>query len=200
MPKRRSVQPDTARGTILAAATRVFAKRGIDDTRVEDILTAANVARRTFYKYFSSKEDVLAALYEATTSELVRAIEAMRARDDGEPLDAIHRGIDLYLDFHRSVPHLRELIELGMKSSSQLAPLRKKLRDAIVLNIDRAVQKLDGRKLDPLVYYGLMSALEGLSLEILDAGATPAVIGRARKVVHALLDQTLGVSGGHKLP
>src|SRR5262249_46292847 len=41
---------------ILRAAIDVFSRHGFAATRVEDILEAANVARRTFYKHFSSKE------------------------------------------------------------------------------------------------------------------------------------------------
>ena len=194
-----AVATQLARGPILATAMQVFAKHGIDDTRVEDILVAANIARRTFYKYFSSKEDVLAALYEVATGELVRSIEDARKREPSS-LAGIHRGIDTYLDFHDSVPGLRELIELGLRSSSQLAPRRRWLRDELVRIMDEAVRELDGRRLDPLVYYGLLSALEGLSLQVLDDGAKPADLERARKVIHALLDQTLGVRGGYELP
>lgn len=195
-----AVAAQLARGPILAAAMQVFQKRGVDETRVEDILVAANIARRTFYKYFDSKEDVLAALYEVTTGELVRSIEDARAQEPDSPLAGIHRGIDTYLDFHRSVPGLRDLIELGLRSSSLLAPRRRWLRDELVRVLDDAVRALDGRRLDPLVFYGLLSALEGLSLQVLDDGAKPSDLERARKVIHALLDQTLGVRGGRTLP
>ena len=187
------------REQILAAAMRVFHKHGATATRVEDILVAAKVARRTFYKYFSSKEDVLAALFEVATAQLVRTIEDARARLGG--LAGIHQGIDTYFDFHESVPNLRELIELALQSSSQLAPRRRWLRDELVRVLDAAVREHDGRKLDPLVYYALLSAAEGISLQIAD-GDRKALV-RGRKVIHALLDQVLGetlASPKSKLP
>src|SRR4051794_37858423 len=49
---------------ILISAIAVFTKKGAGATRVEDILESAGVARRTFYKYFRGKDDVLAGLYE----------------------------------------------------------------------------------------------------------------------------------------
>lgn len=186
-----------SRGKILAAALRVFQQHGIDEVRVEDILVAAGIARRTFYKYFSSKEDVLAALYEVSTGELVRSIEDAWRRSPAS-LAGIHRGIDIYFEFHRSLPGLRGLIELGLRSSSQLAPRRRWLRDELVRILDGAVRELDGRRLDPLVYYALLSALEGISLQVLDDGGKPGELERARKVVHALLDHTL--ARGSKLP
>jgi AcrR family transcriptional regulator len=191
-----AIAAQLARGPILAAAMQVFTKHGVEKTRVEDILRAANIARRTFYKYFSSKEDVLAALYELTTAELTRSIEEARRREPDDPLAGIHRGIDTYLEFHRSIPGLRELIELSLRSSSQLAAPRTKLRDELARILDDAVRELDGRKLDPLVFYALLSALEGLSLQV----DKPSELERARKVIHALLDQALGVRGGRALP
>ena len=44
------------------AAQRLFLKRGVGPTTIEQITTGAAVAKGTFYLYFSSKEDVLAAL------------------------------------------------------------------------------------------------------------------------------------------
>ena len=72
MPKRAAAPRATAddlgvrlaRGAVLAAAVGVFSKHGIEATRIEDLLEASNVSRRTFYKYFRSKDEVLAALYE----------------------------------------------------------------------------------------------------------------------------------------
>jgi len=198
----RTTSPVTtqlARGSILAAAMRVFSRDGIDKTRVEDLLEAAHIARRTFYRYFSSKEDVLAALYEVATGELVRAIDEGQ-RDKTSPLANIHLGIDTYLDFHRNVHGLRELIELGLRSNSMLAPRRRWVRDELVRVLDVAVHELDGRRLDPLVFYALISALEGLSLQILDNGARPAELERARKAIHALVDHALDVPSARPLP
>ena len=58
----RTISAHFARSAILAAATKVFTQHGIASTRVEDILLAAGIARRTFYRHFRSKDDVLAAL------------------------------------------------------------------------------------------------------------------------------------------
>ena len=44
-----------------AAAIRLFNEKGYAETSVDDIAEAANVSRRTFFRYFGSKEGVLFA-------------------------------------------------------------------------------------------------------------------------------------------
>lgn len=128
------------------------------------------------------------------TGELVHAIEDVRAREPDDPLAGIRAGIDAYLGFLRASPKaLRELVELAMRSDSALAPRRRWLRGQIARLLDEAVRALDGRKLDPLVYLALTSALEGLSLEASD-------LDRARTVVHALMDHALGLPRPAPLP
>lgn len=196
-----AVSAHFARSAILAAATRVFTQRGIVAVRVEDILVAAKIARRTFYKYFSGKEAVLAALYEVWTTEILAAIHAARARDPDDPLAGIRAGIDIFLGFYRAGPRaLRELVELAMRSDSLLAERRRWLREQIVALLDESVRALDGRRLDPYVYYALIGALEGLALELGGRGASAPEIERARLVTHALVDHTLGLPKPTPLP
>jgi len=189
-----TVSARLARSAILAAAAKAFTRRGIAATRVEDILVAAKVARRTFYRYFASKDDVLAALFEVWTGELIKAVEDARDRQPGAPLAGIRTGIELYLGFHRSGPRvLRELVELAMRSESLLAPRRRWLRGQVVRLLDQAVQDFDGRTLDPLIYYGLLGAFESLSLELGESASTPAEVERTRTAIHAIIDHTLGL-------
>src|ERR1700761_6497022 len=59
--------PKTSRGLktrdrILAAATKVLDDRGYAETRISDIVSEADVALGTFYRYFDDKTSVLAAL------------------------------------------------------------------------------------------------------------------------------------------
>ena len=71
---------------VLEAARDVFADRGIAGTSVEHLLRAAKVSRRTFYRYFRNKEQVLAGLYALACEVLLTSIrDAIAAVDD--PID-----------------------------------------------------------------------------------------------------------------
>ena len=47
------------RDAIWDAAIELFDKNGFDETTVDDIAKAAGVSRRSFFRYFSSKDDLL---------------------------------------------------------------------------------------------------------------------------------------------
>jgi AcrR family transcriptional regulator len=61
MEKEKSETPKQAltRDAIWNAALNLFAENGFDETTVEEIATAAGVARRTFFRQFESKSDLM---------------------------------------------------------------------------------------------------------------------------------------------
>ncbi|MDF2740582.1 MAG: TetR-family transcriptional regulator [Actinomycetia bacterium] len=77
------------RRTIQAQALRLFADKGFQATTIEEIAAAAEMAPRTFFRYFPTKEEVVFwAEYPPTLAGFVAA------RPDDEPaLEALHHGI-----------------------------------------------------------------------------------------------------------
>ena len=57
---RRARRKQELRRAIEAAALGLFAERGIERTTVEEVTERADVAKGTFFNYYSSKHDVLA--------------------------------------------------------------------------------------------------------------------------------------------
>ncbi len=176
---------------ILAAAMKVFARRGFAATRVEDVLEEAGVARRTFYRYFTSKEDVLAAVYELATSELVRALgDASHSATD--PLGGVRAAVELYLDFHvENAGLLRVLLQQSVRSESPLAGHRRHTRARILELLVRGAEMRGVAPLDGFTYVALVSALEGVALELLDGAASSTEVERAKKAIHALVESGL---------
>jgi AcrR family transcriptional regulator len=82
---------ELVRGELASAAWDLFGKKGYESTTVAEIAAAAGVSRRTFFRYYASKEDVLTA----TTDDLAEAmLTAMAGRPrDEPPLVSIERAL-----------------------------------------------------------------------------------------------------------
>lgn len=79
----RQRKKDSSRRTIEDAAWELFAEQGYDETSINDIAERANVAPRTFFRYFPTKEAVLYPQFEELLG-LVR--EEFRRRPADEPV------------------------------------------------------------------------------------------------------------------
>jgi AcrR family transcriptional regulator len=78
-PRPRTKPPEERRDELMNAAQRLFLKQGVAPTTIEQITSGADVAKGTFYLYFSSKDDVLAALGERFGEEHLAKIKAAMA-------------------------------------------------------------------------------------------------------------------------
>ncbi len=82
---------ELVRGELASAAWDLFGKKGYESTTVAEIAAAAGVSRRTFFRYYASKEDVLTATSDDLAEAMLGAI-AGRPRDE-PPLVSIERAL-----------------------------------------------------------------------------------------------------------
>ena len=67
---------ELVRTAIWEAATDLFAEKGYDETTVDDIAQKAGISRRSFFRYFSSKSDLMGYGIVGYGGHLIEAIEA----------------------------------------------------------------------------------------------------------------------------
>src|ERR1700735_4654519 len=63
---------EQTRRHILQCALELFREKGFDATTMQDVATRADVAKGATYYYFSSKEAIIQAYYEAVQAEQER--------------------------------------------------------------------------------------------------------------------------------
>ncbi|WP_246036389.1 TetR/AcrR family transcriptional regulator [Sinomonas susongensis] len=90
-----------ARERILAAAYELFARRGIRDVGVDELILASGAAKATFYKHFRSKDQVVLAYLEQWYRERHAAIEEAVARHGGRNGAAVLTIFDVFDDWFR---------------------------------------------------------------------------------------------------
>ena len=81
MAKFTDAQKEGRRQEILAAALRCFARGGFHATTIADIVRESGVSQGTFYLYFETKDDVIAALADdrSQSDALINAIAGAEA-------------------------------------------------------------------------------------------------------------------------
>jgi TetR/AcrR family fatty acid metabolism transcriptional regulator len=105
------------RAVILDAALRTFVKRGYPETKVAEIASEAGVAEGTLYNYFTSKEDLLLALFDEKWGWIINEIrkKISRLNDPNRKLKAI---FSLVVRMFKKNRQLAELFMVDIKQSS----------------------------------------------------------------------------------
>jgi AcrR family transcriptional regulator len=125
------------RSATIDAAFELFGERGYDQVTVADICAAADIARRTFFRYFESKEAVLDEPTQRMTERVVASIAAAPASaDDGQVLRAAIAESALYVLAHRAQLTLHHKIvatsdTLGLSPFRQLTEQERSLAEQL---------------------------------------------------------------------
>ena len=176
------------RAELAAAAMDLFASRGFDATTVDEIAAAVGLSKRSFFRYFTSKEDVVLGNLEETGRALA---ERVGARPVGEPAwPALRAGFDLIVAHHDGDPE-RTLTLLRMlhdTPSLRARHLEKQSRWQAVLAphlVGRPAA--DGGVVDEIAARAVAAA----ALACLDAAEDAWIGAEGRAPVAGLLDRVM---------
>lgn len=112
------------RATSIAELTdvglRLFFERGFDETTVDDIAAAAGIGRRTFFRYFASKNDLPWGDFDAMVARLRADLAA--TGDDLPMTEALRRAVVAFNRVPREeVAHHRQRMQLLLRVPTLLA-------------------------------------------------------------------------------
>lgn len=104
--KHRFVQTE-----INETALKLFVERGFDQTTVDEIAQAAGISRRTFFRYFDTKEDVVVTALAGSGQFLMELI--FQQPSDVDPMTAMHQSMREFLAHYQSQdPHAWQVLHL----------------------------------------------------------------------------------------
>ncbi len=78
----RKAEPAARRDAILDAALTVFAERGFEAARLDDVAAQAGVAKGTLYLYFKDKEALFEEVVRSAASPIVERLSVLAAAPD----------------------------------------------------------------------------------------------------------------------
>ncbi|MER5647415.1 TetR family transcriptional regulator [Streptosporangium sp. NPDC002524] len=180
------------RDELAKLALRMFADRGFDETTVDDIARAAGMSKRTFFRYFPSKEDVIFGGVDDLGEQVAEEIRARPAGED--PWESLRVVLGRWE--RRIHASQRELADLRLiESTPSLRARTHQRRDRLRQQVADALRGRPGSGLDAftadLLTNAAGAALDTVSREWLRSDGTAdraALVDRA----FALLKPDLG--------
>jgi AcrR family transcriptional regulator len=104
------------RDAIFDSAIEIFGGKGFDETTVEEIAQAAGVSRASFFRYFSSKDDLLAQNVIKYGDALAAAIRA--SPPSSTPLEIMRQTILAVAKETANSPHARRVVDIALRSAA----------------------------------------------------------------------------------
>jgi AcrR family transcriptional regulator len=104
------------RDAIFDAAIELFEIKGFDETTVEEVAQAAGVSRASFFRYFSSKDDLLAQNVIKYGDALTSAIKAFPP--SFTPLEIMRETVLAVAKETANSPYTRRVIDISLRSGA----------------------------------------------------------------------------------
>lgn len=109
--KRQRLRPEVRREQLVEAATQVFAERGYEGARVEQIADVADVSPGLLYRHFDGKQELYTEILNTANQELMAHL-LQAAAPDQPTGERVRRGLDAFFTF---VENHRQLWQMLMK-------------------------------------------------------------------------------------
>lgn len=107
----------TSRGELERICLQMFSVRGFDQTSVDEIAAAAGIGRRTFFRYFKSKNDAVWGEFDAQLESFAAWFAA--CPPEVGVVEAIRRGVLTFNSFNApALAALRARMQLILRSPS----------------------------------------------------------------------------------
>jgi AcrR family transcriptional regulator len=184
---------EAVRAHLAEVALELLADRDFDSVTVDEISVAAGVSRRTFFRYFASKEDVILGFLDQLGDRLCERIVSMPP--DVTPLGAVHTALLAHVvaysaDATRTMRLVRQLQQSPSLRARELES-RDRLREKVAEAIGRRLE-LD-RHADPRP-----RLLAGIALVPFDVAIASWLEGRAGEDLGVILEEAIS-SLNHEL-
>jgi AcrR family transcriptional regulator len=172
---------------IYDAAIDLFAKKGFDETTIDEIAEGSGISRRSFFRYFGSKNDLLAR-NTIKCGEVVRQTAASCARDLSV-IDVIAEVVLKGAEFSEQQPRTLQIIQIAEKSASAAQAHLSRLSELEIELAEvysRRLKSGSHNHLEPRLLSALSWALINASITSWFSGEHKDIQSAARQAVQDL--------------
>jgi AcrR family transcriptional regulator len=187
----RERKKERVREQLIEAAVKLFSRKGFDATTIDDIVGAVEVSRRTFFRYFDTKEDVLPAWFDRHVDSVLAMLDA---RPGGEaPMVSLRHVLDGIADLYESRMATVLSIERVIGREPSLVARRYARMDEMA---ERLAKRLAARgRTKDEAYYRLLSrvalAIASSAIERWVTGAGKASLSDTMRDSYRAVDEAL---------
>ncbi len=132
MPKFTDERRSEIRRTLLDVGAEQFADRGLEETAIADLTGEAGIATGTFYSFFDSKEELLAAILRREAEHVYADLRVVLKENEDDPETALRQFVRVAGDALVTTPLFRKTI-----SREDRARLVEELPDTDILESHR---------------------------------------------------------------
>ena len=168
-------------GAILRAAKKVFAEQGYHEASIDDIIKEADIARGTFYLYYTGKRTIFDAILNLTLEEVDRHIEAIRLEaGQPSPVDQVKANVRRVFNLLINDRYLADILfvrALGIDDEAMetLNAFYKKIADLITRALTQGMTIGLLNKCDPqIAAYSIIGSFKEVLVRIILNGSSPA--------------------------
>lgn len=166
-PSLRERTRRAVKAEITDAAMRLFVERGFEATTIEQIATAAGISRRSFFRYFATKEDIVVGDLAALGEVVKTALEARPAEESAwEALRAAFQALRRPDDSAESQLAVAKMLDDAPSLRARHLEKHLKWQELLAPDIARRLGARSGTGPDPRAHALIAAALACLDTAV----------------------------------
>lgn len=150
---------------LLEKAVELFSSNGYHQTKISDIVKAADLTQPTFYLYFQSKESMFNDLHEQFQSNVYDILSQNKLKNENGNIlkDIIHSDLSNIFTYFTENPNLTKI---GISNSKQAVKFKSDLVDMLIKLLNGEMNRFIMQKQveNRILAESLMGSIERLTL------------------------------------
>jgi AcrR family transcriptional regulator len=120
---------------LLQAAEELFAKKGVQSTKISEIVAYAGLTQAAFYLYFKSKEDIFQQMLQDFDRQLIELSDIGKRVVEFCQKDVKSYGTNMFIQLFTLLGKNPNLTRIALQHSTESDQIRKKIVEQIANNM-----------------------------------------------------------------